>query len=70
MSKRTPPSAEFTTNAHDQAEAAKLKARLASSASATASAASIQRLPSVSIDEGAHKYVLISAEEPSTSSNT
>ena len=52
-----------TTNAHDQAEAAKLKARLEKG---TSSSAAFERVPSVSIDDGAHKYVLMCAENPST----
>jgi len=73
------PPAEFTTNAKDQAEAAKLLARIASSSSSEAAAASgtttttsttptlrgnFSPVPSVQIDDGAHKYVLVSAVEP------
>ena len=59
----------FTTNAKDQEEAAKLKARLEAAQSAstnnnTNSDRSFVPLPSISIAEGAHKYVLISATEP------
>lgn len=53
----------FTTNEEDKAEAAKLKARLASSASHS-HASSHQVVPYVSIAKGAHKYVLIKAREP------
>lgn len=70
---------EFTTNARDLQEAASLQARL--SAAAAADAVSKKHttagnkvddeaiIPAVSIDEGAHKYVLVSAMPPSPSSN-
>lgn len=64
-----------TTNAHDLAEAAKIKARLAAQSETTTSASasadgskdgadSFLSVPNVSIDEGAHKYVLIGARHP------
>lgn len=52
----------YTTNKHDQEEAAKLKARLANQQGA-AKKSSEDRVPNVSIDEGAHKYVLLRAKE-------
>lgn len=56
----------FTTNAEDQEEAAKLQERLAQSNAAAGAtpAADFKPVPSVCIDEGAHKYVQISAKEP------
>mmetsp|Transcript_11664 Transcript_11664/g.27415 ORF Transcript_11664/g.27415 Transcript_11664/m.27415 type:complete len:187 (+) Transcript_11664:287-847(+) len=59
----------FTTNAHDLAEAAKLKARLEEQSAkelhpSTAAAAS-EQVPTVSIDPGKHKYVLVTAVTPS-----
>lgn len=53
----------FTTNEEDQREAAKLKARLEESQGGNSTSA-FSRVPSVSIDEGANKYVLISAIVP------
>lgn len=54
----------FTTNKEDQEEAAKLKERLANQRGASSkSSSSTDPLPNVSIDEGAHKYVLIRAKE-------
>jgi phosphohistidine phosphatase len=53
----------YTTNAEDQVEAAKLKARLENS-ERISSSRKFERVSSVSIDEGSHKYVLISAKEP------
>ncbi|KAL7544031.1 hypothetical protein ACHAXR_013454 [Thalassiosira sp. AJA248-18] len=68
--------AEYTTNAHDLREAANLQARLASDSNGQAevaaaggsSSSSISQdaIPSVSIDAGAYKYVLITANAPST----
>jgi hypothetical protein len=68
----------YTTNEEDQREAARLQARLkAKYDEATGAAAvsngsgsfdgSVVRVPNVSIDEGANKYVLISAVLPSGS---
>jgi phosphohistidine phosphatase len=54
----------YTTNAEDQAEAAKLKARLENNKAISSSRKFENVVSSVSIDEGAHKYVLISAKEP------
>lgn len=54
----------YTTNQEDQEEAAKLQKRLASEQLPSNDAAGVnevQHVPSVSIDEGAHKYVLIQA---------
>jgi len=54
-----------TTNAEDQRKAAELQARLASASDqATSASDNFVRVPNVSIDEGAHKYVLISARLP------
>lgn len=69
-------SEEFTTNAHDLAEAARLQAQLEQDNSSTAnnnsSSSSVAqhqyRIPSVSIDSGAYKYVLITALPPNSSS--
>ena len=52
-----------TTNEEDQEEAAKLKAELAKNEGAR-SARPFEKVSPVSIDSGAHKYVLISAKEP------
>lgn len=57
------PEASFTTNVHDQAQASKLQERLASSSNALTNT-TFQKVDSVSIDDGAHKYVLIAAREP------
>ena len=55
----------YTTNAEDQAEAAKLKARLEKNIGISSTGSrKFENVSSVSIDEGAHKYVLISAKEP------
>ena len=68
----TASSTSCTTNAHDLDEAAKLQARLlsqnnnTSNDKASSSSSSIS-IPSVSIDEGAHKYVLITATAPPSS---
>jgi len=62
----------LTTNEEDQAEVAKLQARLAQSidpsdtndeATTNISSAWVE-IPNVRMDEGTHKYVLISAVEP------
>ena len=63
--------AEFTTNAHDLREAANLQARLSahqatSSSTANTSKNSDDAIPTVSLDEGAYKYVLITANTPSS----
>lgn len=51
-----------TTNPEDQRKAAELQARLANAGEkVTASSSDFARVPNVSIDPGAHKYVLISA---------
>ena len=61
----------FTTNEEDQREAAKLQARLRKSTDDDDDddddenkAAFYQRIPNVTIAEGAHKYVLITAVLP------
>lgn len=55
----------FTTNAEDQAEAAKLKARLKEKkAPSGISTSTFRPLSPVKIASGTHKYVLISAHEP------
>ena len=69
---------KFTTNARDLQEAANLQARLSAAAAAAADAipknttqgniVGDEAIPTVSIDEGAHKYVLVSAVPPSSSS--
>ena len=59
---------QFTTNAHDLAEAAKLKARLeeqSTKAPHPSTAATTEQVPTVSIDPGKHKYVLVTAVTPS-----
>ncbi len=64
-SRMDPP--KFTTNAKDQAEAAKLKARLAQQQHKTnnpSSTLDFKPVRPVKIAQGAHKYVLISAFEP------
>jgi phosphohistidine phosphatase len=65
---------EFTTNKEDQQKAAQLQARLRQVTSEddeddTADATmQIMKMPHVSIDEGKHKYVLISAVAPNSTS--
>jgi phosphohistidine phosphatase len=55
----------YTTNAEDQAEAEKLKARLAAAKSAPSSSAkTFHRVPPATLADGRHKYVLIEAKEP------
>ena len=61
------PQAECTTNEHDRAEAARLKARLAES---TPNTNAFQRIDAVSLANGRHKYVLISAREPYNDNET
>ncbi|KAL3792000.1 hypothetical protein HJC23_011129 [Cyclotella cryptica] len=62
------PPTNCTTNAHDVVEAARLQARLSSQQSSPCTSRvgelSDDIVPSVSIDEGAHKYVLITACAP------
>uniref|UniRef100_A0A7R9Z4U9 14 kDa phosphohistidine phosphatase n=1 Tax=Pseudictyota dubia TaxID=2749911 RepID=A0A7R9Z4U9_9STRA len=72
------PPATHTTNAEDQAEVAKLQARIAQSNASSKEPASASSkadtattpgelassVPSVQIAEGAHKYVLVSAVDP------
>jgi phosphohistidine phosphatase len=64
---------EFTTNAKDQAEVAKLKQRLqehndgsraTSSTASTDTTTTTPRVSSIQVDEGTHKYVLIRAIAP------
>ena len=69
----------FTTNEEDQREAKKLQARLQKSTendddenettttNSAAATASYQNIPSVTLAEGAHKYVLITAFLPNNS---
>mmetsp|Transcript_1160 Transcript_1160/g.2041 ORF Transcript_1160/g.2041 Transcript_1160/m.2041 type:complete len:172 (+) Transcript_1160:69-584(+) len=65
--------ANCTTNSHDLAEAAKLQARLSQQNSSTRQnqpdqiIANHHIIQTVFIDEGAHKYVLVSAIPPSSS---
>ena len=60
-------SEEYTTNAHDLAEAAKLQSQLEDDGTNInnneTSRAATYRIPSVSIDSGAYKYVLITAKQ-------
>ena len=59
---------EYTTNEEDQREAAKLQARLREDGNEGNDDLPIDsgiRIPNVSIDAGAHKYVLINALLPS-----
>lgn len=53
----------YTTNAEDKAEVSKLKESLSCDIGVHINRI-FTKVPSVSIDEGAHKYVLISAKEP------
>lgn len=72
MSKNIPEE-EFTTNELDRAEAAKLKARLADSSNheqRNKAANNFKRIDSVQIAKGRHKYVLMSAREPSCQEST
>jgi phosphohistidine phosphatase len=70
-------SEEYTTNAHDLAEAAKLQAQLEqdnnnaknTNESHRTSSSQQYRIPTVSIDSGAYKYVLITARPPNNSNN-
>ncbi|KAL7550636.1 hypothetical protein ACHAWF_013855 [Thalassiosira exigua] len=63
---------QLTTNAHDLQEAANLQARLseyndqARSSPSAAKGGGDGVIPSVSIDDGAYKYVLVTACEPSS----
>jgi phosphohistidine phosphatase len=64
---------EYTTNAHDLAEAAKLHAQLEQDNNAPHRPllpSQQYRIPSVSIDSGAYKYVLITARPPTNSSSS
>jgi hypothetical protein len=72
MNNQAVPSTECTTNAHDLAEAARLRAELSSQKSEPLDPLAREvccddNIPSVSIDEGAHKYVLIRASAPASS---
>ena len=64
-------SEEFTTSAHDLAEAARLRAQLEQDNSTannrSSSSSGSYRIPTVSIDSGAYKYVLITALPPNSS---
>lgn len=60
----TVPEASCTTDDFDQQEATKLKDRLANAKTRTNK---FERVESVSIADGAHKYVLIAAREPGSS---
>ena len=67
------PEASHTTSAHDEAEGAKLKARLRDGHGArdgTSAPGGGHKVPSVQIDVGAHKYALVSAREPDASPDT
>lgn len=74
---------KYTTNPHDQQAAADLQARLAKSGDVVDGSNSSNNTygdgddedhnsipPSVSIDDGAHKYVLITATSPAPSSSS
>mmetsp|Transcript_19435 Transcript_19435/g.44269 ORF Transcript_19435/g.44269 Transcript_19435/m.44269 type:complete len:202 (-) Transcript_19435:173-778(-) len=63
---RTNMSAEYTTDELDQNEARRLHEKLAAARPTAASSSSFPSLPSVHLDEGVHKYVLIRAVEPAT----
>ncbi|KAL7472751.1 hypothetical protein ACHAXS_013123 [Conticribra weissflogii] len=68
---QTVDSTNCTTNSHDLAEAAKLQARLSRQNSNTRRSQLDQSpnhdtIPTVFLDEGAHKYVLVSAIPPSS----
>jgi hypothetical protein len=71
MNNETVSSTECTTNAHDLTEAARLQAELSSQKSEPsaplAGEVNSDDIPSVSIDEGAHKYVLVRASAPGSS---
>ena len=58
------PSIMFTTNEEDQREAARLQARLADAEGKSTNTGTGARIPNVTIADGAHKYVLISAVSP------
>ena len=63
--------AGYTTNAHDLREAANLQARLSAHQATSSSTANTSKnnddaIPTVSLDEGAYKYVLITANKPSS----
>mmetsp|Transcript_3107 Transcript_3107/g.4599 ORF Transcript_3107/g.4599 Transcript_3107/m.4599 type:complete len:154 (-) Transcript_3107:14-475(-) len=58
------PAPEFTTNAKDKAEAAKLISQLKENSN-NDSNLKFRPIPQVKIANGAYKYVLISAHEPS-----
>lgn len=60
------PETEYTTNALDREQAAKLQARLAESKHSAPPSSDFQPVECVQIAEGRHKYVLISAREPSS----
>jgi len=68
------PPAQYTTNEQDLKEAADIQNRLLSRAQQTTEDtdtsaninANVDNIPSVSLDEGAYKYVLITANPPST----
>ena len=69
-------SEEYTTNAHDLAEAAKLQSQLEdddaninNNEPSQQQQAATYRIPSVSIDSGAYKYVLITAKQPNNNNN-
>ena len=69
-------SEEYTTNAHDLAEVAKLqsqlegdKANINNNEPSQQQQAATYRIPSVSIDSGAYKYVLITASQPNNNNN-
>lgn len=56
-----------TTNAHDLAEAARLQAGLKNSSASSSCSRKVGNIATVSIDEGAHKYVLVRASTPGSS---
>ena len=71
-------SEEYTTNANDLAEATKLQSQLEDDeaninnnepSQQQQQRAATYRIPSVSIDSGAYKYVLITAKQPNNNNN-
>lgn len=61
MASRDDKPPQYTTNDEDQREAAKLQARLRDKPSISKSAGRKERVPSVEVANGKHKYVLIRA---------
>jgi phosphohistidine phosphatase len=53
----------YTTNEEDQRKAAEIQAQLEQDSNAAGASSSTEKIASVSMDEGAHKYVLMSAND-------